>query len=602
MSQSHGQIRLSQLITTFGPGSMMDLPNYSIIIGGLDHWDGGRGGDPISEPRLVAKLRAILDAQQLELRSPPKKTDKLGKVQTGITGWQFPEWFITQDSFPLGGAARSRMLVHRKTLTNGKYIDDDRKKRSIVPVRFVRACPNGHIGDIDWRFFVHRDSVNCSQLLYLDESGTTGDLAEIRIRCGCGKHRRMTDATQMELVALGSCNGSRPWLGPNNREEGGCGIPNRLLIRSASNAYFPQIMSVISIPDTTEPLADIVEILWDQGLKDVSSAEELAPFRKFNQSAKKELGSFSDSEVWTYVSKKRKGASLTQSKSVKQSEIETLLSAQEELGTDVPDGDFFARALPKSVWGGDLTESIEKIVLVHRLREVAALVGFTRFESQAPDIDGELDIDVKRAAIGRETNWLPAYENRGEGVFIGFKKAAIEKWIKEMAVANRGKELNAGFNHWLKDHEASERSFPGLPYYMLHSLSHMIITAMALECGYPSSSIKERIYAGDFGYGILLYTASPDSEGTLGGLVETGRNIKEHLGQALRSNMLCSNDPVCAQHDVTNIHDVRYLSGAACHGCLLISETSCEQHNDYLDRALVAPTVSCIDASFFEVK
>ena len=125
---------------------------------------------------------------------------------------------------------------------------------------------------------------------------------------------------------------------------------------------------------------------------------------------------------------------------------------------------------------------------------------------------------------------------------------------------------------------------------------------MSLECGYPASSIRERIYSiGDVGYGALLYTGSPDAEGTLGGLIQTGRQIHNHIKHALAYGELCSNDPVCANHNPENPHERRFLHGAACHGCVLISETSCEQFNDYLDRSLVVPTLENAGVEFFKV-
>ncbi len=123
---------------------------------------------------------------------------------------------------------------------------------------------------------------------------------------------------------------------------------------------------------------------------------------------------------------------------------------------------------------------------------------------------------------------------------------------------------------------------------MLHSLSHLLMTAVSLECGYPASSLRERVYASPGQYGILAYTGSSDAEGTLGGLVEAGRRIREHLRHALELGLLCSNDPICAFHRPEQ-HDPQALLGSACHGCLLVAETSCEQHNDFLDRALVVP-------------
>jgi Domain of unknown function (DUF1998) len=140
-----------------------------------------------------------------------------------------------------------------------------------------------------------------------------------------------------------------------------------------------------------------------------------------------------------------------------------------------------------------------------------------------------------------------------------------------------------------------------LIYIMFHSLSHLLITAVSLECGYSTSAIRERIYAGESGYGILLYTDSTGSEGTLGGLVQVGKSIEQHLATALELGKLCSNDPVCAQHTPQNPREERFLHGAACHGCLLIAETSCERRNEFLDRALVVETVGTVGAAFSRI-
>lgn len=598
---SRPEIRLSQIVTTFGPGSMIDLPRNSVLVGGLDHWNGGKGGKLVHEPRLAGKVRRLLDVPKIDLRMPPTKVDDPSEKKQLVRVFQFPEWFVTQDVIKteLPYYARSRRLIHQSLVSRGKWEDDNQSKHPVVPVRFVRACPKGHIGDIDWKGFIHGKKTDCTQYLWVDEVGTSGDLADVWVRCECGMKRRMSDAARWEVAALSYCNGERPWLNKYSKED--CGVPNRLLIRTASNAYFSQSMSVISIPESEDPISGVVERNWDLGLERVDAPEKIAMLRQLNPLVEKALEGFSDPQVWSEIQKRRKGMSASQLKPVKQMEVETLLQSEEELGTDVPDGDFFARALKKEVWESPHTKAIEKVVLVHRLREVVALLGFTRFEAQAPDVDGELDIDVQRAALGKETDWVPAFENRGEGVFIGFKKSEIEKWLKRPGVLNRLKKLNTGFSSWKAEHEQSAREFPGGAYVLLHSLSHMLITSMSLECGYPASSIKERIYAGSYGYGILLYTGSPDAEGTLGGLIEASRNIKEHIERVMETNLLCSNDPVCAQHDLENSNDSRFLLGAACHGCLLISETSCEQHNDFLDRELVIPTVDSKDAAFFEV-
>ncbi len=112
---------------------------------------------------------------------------------------------------------------------------------------------------------------------------------------------------------------------------------------------------------------------------------------------------------------------------------------------------------------------------------------------------------------------------------------------------------------WKEDHDKSKRKFFGLPYILLHSLSHQLITSVSLECGYPASSIRERIYSGSYGDGILLYTGTSDAEGTMGGLVQAGRQIARYLKAAIDLGRLCSNDPVCAQHAPENQHECRFL-------------------------------------------
>ena len=581
---------------------MVDLPNHSVLIGGLDSWS--TGGEEIVEPRLIEKLKQLFDPplQVLKLYSPPPDNDDPTAPQTGITAWQFPEWFITQDvdRDASVGFARARMLVHRNMLTKGKFIGDDKKKRAVVPVRFVRACRNGHIGDIDWYSFVHGGNTECRRQLWIEERGTSGDLAEVYVRCECGKAERSMALAIESPESMLRCDGKRPWLGAYANER--CGEPNRLLIRTASNAYFTQLMSVISLPDRNVELRQAVELVWDF-ISEVADVGELKYERK-KAKVYTILGDYSDEEVFAEV-KLRRGQSASQPKTIKQAEMETLMSSKDELGDDKPDGNFFARTLPKKVWDAPWMQSIERIVLVHRLREVMAQVGFTRFEAVSPDIDGELEMGVRRASLAREITWLPAVENRGEGIFIQFKKQAVEDWVSRPEVLTHGMRLLRGYEAWKAEHSGASKKFVEqgglLPYVLFHSFSHMLITEVSLECGYPASSIRERIYSiPDVGYGVLLYTGTSDAEGTLGGLVQVGRRIHEHIRGALSMGELCSNDPVCAQHEPSNIHERRFLHGAACHGCLLVSETSCEQHNEFLDRALVVSTVDNLGIEFFK--
>ena len=487
-----------------------------MIVGGLEYWT---KGDEILEPRLVAKLRDLLQVPSLALHEPPPDNDDPTSTQTtGITCWQFPEWFITQGALvtEAGRATRSRRLIHRSSLSKGKFFDHNKKSQPVVPVRFVRACRKGHIGDIDWYYFVHSGTTTCRRDLWIDERGTSGDLSEVWVRCECRVERQMNDAIRPEMHALGRCDGWQPWLGPRVFEP--CDEPNRMLIRTASNAYFPQTMSVISLPDRDETIARAVDQVWEHYLQYIEDRDDLAKERKRKPPVAAVLEGFTDEDIFAEIERRKQGRTPALDKSVKQAEFETLAGAKEEIGADKPDGDFFARNLPKEEWDQPWMAAVEKVVLVHRLREVVATAGFTRFESFAPDVEGELEIGVTRAPLARDISWLPAIENRGEGIFIQFKSKAINDWLNEPAVNARGSQLSGGFDCWKQDHDKSKRKFFGLPYILLHSLSHLLITSVSLDCGYPASSIRERIYSGPYGDGILLCTGTDRRvEGTLGG-------------------------------------------------------------------------------------
>jgi hypothetical protein len=614
---SKSEVRSSQLLNTFGAGAMMDQPEGSVVIGGLDHWRYASGPLPlVDEPRLVAKLRARLERENLTLRTPPPSTDDPTAGYPGITVFRFPRCFLVQKPEqrigPDGKAmpeyrGTRRQIVPQAQLTNGKF-NDGGEKHDVVPLRFVRACEHGHLGDIDWQAFVHGYAGGCGAPIYLEEKSTTGALVDVEVSCsGCGLRRSLAQAAVKGSKALGRCDGRRPWLGSYAHEA--CDQYSRLLIRSASNAYFSQTLSVISIPDKKSPVDEIVRQLWDAGLSVVAKNPEALPFFRQAPQIATRLAGIPDAEVLASVARIAAGVAHFVERPVKDVEYEAFADAQQELGSDQPDGDFFARNLPKKDWTAPWMEGITHVVLVHRLREVIAQVAFTRFESNGVDINGELpdeDLSLKviPAAIARDAEWLPAIENRGEGVFLVFDTAKIEAWAKQPAVQARGRILEQGFAEWLRGHPGSKRTFPGTPYYMLHTFAHLLMTAISLDCGYPGSSLRERIYALDAStggmrrFGVLIFTASTDAEGTLGGLVEAARRISFFVHKALDLAALCANDPICAHHAPGPL-DHAPLHGAACHGCVLVPETSCEQRNEFLDRALVVSTVEQCGAEFF---
>jgi hypothetical protein len=599
-------IRQSQVVSTFGPGALVDLPDHAVLVAGLEHW---LGDAPIvHEDRLLTNLRRRLALPALELRAPPVP-ERDDQVNVGLAAWQFPEWFIVQYERVSKEHGRSRPLVHRKSLRRGKYDLEDSKGKlhgwPVVPVRFVQGCPNGHISDIDWHRIVHGNAVTCAGSLWLDERGTTGDLAELWVRCDlCGKALSLVrlQSTAGDKSVLGDCKGDRLWLGPAAREacssDTGAPQKNRLLIRHASNAYFPLIERAISIPDADDKLRKAVDAVWEDFLQYAEGAQDVKKERK-KERVNKALASFSDDKIWAEC-QRRAGGPQGPQKTLKDVELDTFLSVPDELGEDVAEGDFYARRLPQAEGRGGAAAAISRVVLVHRLREVVAQVGFTRFEAPTQPVDAEVALGVRVASLALDVRWLPAIENRGEGVFLALDAHRVREWLERKAVKVRADQFRRGLQG------AEKRDIPEdvvrevyMPYILLHSLSHLLLTAVSLECGYAAASIRERIYVRSGSYGLLLYTGTPDAEGTLGGLVEIGRRMDRHIAAAIELGALCSNDPVCAQHPPDHYHEGRALHGAACHGCLLIAEPSCERRNELLDRALVVPSVETADLAFF---
>ena len=604
-----GAVRHSQLITTFGVGALVDLPKHSAIVAGLEHWipDSKEGFREIVEPRLSRKLAKFGAGANPKLYAPPAGRDYPPRSGGCVRAFRFPTWFVAQDPGAGRGSGdssrdRSRALVPAEQLDpQGRY-----GGKRVVATRFVRACPRGHLDDIAWWDFVHQREDSCRGPLSLRERGTTGDLSDLRVVCSCGKSRSLADAKEIAKKPLGTCSGRRPWLGAHSSET--CALPARLLIRTATNAWFPQIVSVLSLPDSGTELDRIVADLWSE-LRIVEEAAELTFIRKKEEVAAA-LSGFPDDDVLAAILRRRDGKG--PDRPVRLAELDALLAVPEGFGEDVPlDPNFHARALPEAAWVRlrRFRGLVARVVQAHRLREVMALGGFTRFEAALPGPDGDYEeTDVERAGLAREPSWFPAVESRGEGIFLELDPEAVRAWKGRAAVRDRTRQLTEGQRRWNEARKrsraashTSNRPFPGGPYVLLHTLAHLLLGSLALRCGYPAASIRERIYLDEEGgrYGLLLYTASADAEGTLGGLVQQARHIENHLESALEGAALCSNDPICAHHAAGQSREERWLHGAACHGCALIAETSCEMRNDYLDRALVAPVIGRRDAAFF---
>ncbi|MBR7824677.1 DUF1998 domain-containing protein [Actinospica sp. MGRD01-02] len=613
-----GELRPSQLLHTFGIGSIADLPNLSVMVMGLDRWDPG-SASVIAEQRLLAAVRRKLGPQVAQLRLPPhqpKTRDPFGSwASVGVPVEVFPGWLrCSNPSCNLLAPARSGLFTLKANSyapEKTRYVHNHRVPATALPARFVLACPNGHLDDFPWLFFVHGGTdPGPGHTLTLVERGTTGEAANIFVRCSCNESRSMADAIgHTNQANLPACRGRHPHLDKFDS----CGEQTRTLALGATNSWFAMQLKVFSLPRTDEPVEQAVREHWESlsilAPLPAETVKALLP----TQSAWQVLEQFGVESVYQTIAALHASAVApgADEESETQEQAVDLRAPEWDAFTDQREhnlDDFSTRReRGRIVPAGDTgaASALADIVRVTKLREVSALYAFTRLD--APDWDtsaGAVGADNRRCApiSSNPPSWVPCAETRGEGIFLRFDEARIARWEQLAAVREREAVLRTAHARWCQ-RMGAQLDWPGVRYVLLHTLAHCLIREFALECGYGASGISERIYArsGDQPMaGFLLYTAAPDSEGTLGGLVSLGEKdrLVPLLGQAMEAAQLCGSDPLCAEHDP---REHGRLHGAACHACLFAAETSCETGNRYLDRALLVDTFAQSGIGFFDL-
>ncbi|HNX76340.1 MAG TPA: DUF1998 domain-containing protein [Candidatus Rifleibacterium sp.] len=600
-----GQVRPSQLLWTYGPGALIDLPNLSVITMGLDKWEVDRC-IPVEEARLLEAVRRKLGPQVTHLRMPPfQKEDGVdpltAEAKLGVPVRPFPRWLRCVKCGLLAeydlGLFSIKANPYRPEQTHFVHTNCPKGGNAdAVPARFLLACRGGHLDDFPWHWFVHGGRSDCRGTLRFFESGASLQTENLWVKCDeCKAAKQLAKAFgKSGKENLPACRGRHPHLdsfAENCKEE------PRAVLLGATNSWFPVTLSVLAIPLEKNQLSQLILDGWEF-FSDTSSVEEVKTIVKTlaRTSSVPGIDKYSTAEVWEEIQKRKQGKAveIITEGDIKGPEWDVLISPNPP--TDWPH--FLSRKVAKPQKFKDLLDSV---LLLERLREVNALVGYTRVE--APDETAEEDERPPMANLckGKPT-WVPASEVHGEGIFIRFNEKAVSAWEQTSAAQERKKKIERGHRGWRNARKLDpEVGCPDVRYTMLHTFAHLLIRELALECGYNSASIRERIYAkaGDTPMaGILIYTAAADSDGTLGGLVELGK--PEHLGrlmeQALSRAVVCSSDPLCSEHDPG---EDRSLHAAACHACSFVSETSCERGNRYLDRALLVKTFECKDAAFF---
>lgn len=567
-----GQVRSSQLISTFGPGSIVDLPDRdSYMAMGLDWWP---QGERIDEPNLRSVLRVA------DLRAPATLSSR-----KDVPVRRFP-------------------IVHRcpncSRLIRGSFCQRSKCSVAAAPARFIVACPNGHVDDFPWHWWAHSyvsagvptDEAaelvaeesgsetaigdDCSEedgAIVLDDRGASNSLAELLVKClKCGRKRSLQGALKPGAFNDHKCSGLRFWL---DDVQDGCDGAVRGAMRGASNVYFSLTASALSLPRHSSPVSILLKDHWVTLL---AIPEQARP-----PVMEALLGPKGYSAVDGMAALKRYMQVVETEEELREEEYRALLGPHSTSDLGPPAPYFQAR---DGTAPAEFQPLISDVALVDRLREVRALYGFTRLSTK--DFESSAGEDVASAAItrGRPT-WLPAVENFGEGIFLKIDDRRLAAVVGADNGAKRALSIQRAYAMWRHQRDLPPSDDPpAAAFIALHSLAHLLIRQLALYCGYGMASIRERVYGSDDQAGILIYTAAADADGSLGGLVSFGapHRLGAILSAAVSTADWCSQDPLCGDRSP---EPGTHISGAACHACLLLPETSCEHGNRFLDRRLL---------------
>jgi hypothetical protein len=556
-----GSVRRSQLVTTYGVGSIIALGDESFMVAGIDRW--GISDPNLHEPRLERELMVAGFVV-------PPATDG-----PDIPVVRFPRWYSCPRC--------NRLNNHRRLTTFESNLCGD-CARPLVPSRFVMVCPRGHIDDFPYMRWVHEGAAaeGQSHSLTIRARGTTASLRDILIECSCGRKRTMDKAfDRFALRDVSRCFGNRPWLG-NDQEE--CDQPVRTLQRGASNVWFGSHRSVISIPPWSDAAFQLLDRHWD--VLRVLPPATLEPVIA-------DIGltkgtNFAASDLAEAVHERRKrqegGEGPTSEEEIRHDEYRALEIGQ----ADTPGSQFAAHAVEIP---DELQSYLSTVMLVTRLREVRALHGFSRILPPGGP-------ETMASLFTNDPRWRPAIEVKGEGLFLVFESARLEAWEGLESVRQRARTLNDRYAERARRWGFEPDRVVTARLLLIHTFAHAIIDQLALDAGYPAASLRERLYVGADMQGLLVYTATTDSAGSLGGLVAQGEPLR--LGQAVSSAITraawCSADPICIE---TEAQGADGLNLAACHACSLLPETSCEEMNILLDRALLVGTPGEPATGFF---
>lgn len=607
----HGR---SKHISNYGGiGSLIETTDNSIIIETFDSWGYADLNEKlahyiIKDDRLLQRLKNRFPNLKHLVAIPTDRDSILHHIQPKAS--YFPKWFYCTN--PKCGRLATYDEWLKRWLAAGKKREffnppkcsnNDCNENHLEQIRFVMTCSNGHIQDLPWELWNNRlptDRTNeeenenenknektkgpqldfskkcCErQDLVYKISRENTELSGIWIECkSCGKKANLKGIFNYEQ----KCNGKKFWLGQLNGKfhEEECTAITSVKLKTSNSVYYANTLSSLYIPELQNPLSPEIRIDIDNMVESGQfTAEQIVQLISIQKKIDKEL-------IQQYL--ETGDIKYIPDNIYRQTEYDYFL---EKVQSDNKQIKF--RITDCSA----LINGFSKLVKIDKLKKTTVQTSFTR--NEPIDIDSilqnqnEYEYAVQRQSISKnsfDTKTLPALESYGEGILFVLDREKLELWEKQQEVVERTEKIksNARNADW-KSHQITAKTLTPRKI-LIHTLSHLLMRELEYVCGYPISSLSERLYVSETMHGFLI-SAFDGTDGYLGGLSNLCNDM-ENLGDIINSAILratdCSSDPICIESDGQGVGQ---LNLAACHSCTLTPETTCELSNLYLDRNLI---------------
>lgn len=585
-------LRRSQFITVYGPGAILEGP------------DGPRIIPVLARSELFTQERRSQHFEITDLRLSQALLNGAGILRlpsNAEINQLDSRWIYSTTPFPSWALCVQHGILYRKTNNNNQACPRCNPLKDQFDawiqvrrqaIRFVRACPAGHLDDVDWVGMIEHHKNDCHPS-YLYWRGGGGSLRQIEIVCpDCNASINLGLAYSREW----SCSGRFAEWG--NDRPGNCSQKSKIIQRGAANLRISELQTALTIPPRSTPLHRQLEItlvravLLSQAIQSkealLKALHPLVVQNLLRQSVVTEIDSYPENEILAAITDTIAGPLPDNAQSLRLEELNALRYAA-TFGAPPKQpsrpGDPHQFEVVQAHVHQIITAQGHKLRItpVNRLRVVMVQTGYRRLDPLNEPVDCVYD-DGQR-------NWYPGVELFGEGIFVDFAPDS-----QSTAPVQHFPLTGSATRTWLDAWHDPQRFVPRFvseireqlhPVFIWwHTLAHRLINALSVDSGYSSAAVRERIYididedTGEASGGILLYTVQPGGDGTLGGLVALVPKFERVLESALRNIDACSNDPLCGEETFAP----EKYNGAACYACALISETSCEYRNMRLDR------------------